>query len=96
MPIFDYNVFYHFLLFSVNLVGNNAECSYEEVYFGYVPTKQECATLCAGVSSMFAYGNPPDRCEQGQCKCLCEYSASSDGTCSQNDNINFNLYRIGL
>ena len=37
----------------------------------------ECGNRCNGISSMFRL----TRCPRGFCRCICEISASIDGTC---------------
>ena len=47
-------------------------------------TAEQCGDKCKGKSTMFAWGP----------KCLCEVSASEDGTCTEVDNQNYDLYRF--
>ena len=38
---------------------------------------ENCARRCNGLASMFRL----TRCPEGFCRCICEFSASADGTC---------------
>lgn len=58
-------------------------------------TVDDCGVACKGVSSMFVYGTTDygvkDVCKSEGCRCYCETSASSEGTCSM---LNHNGYRL--
>ena len=47
-------------------------------------TAEQCGDVCSRKSSMFSFGR----------KCLCEVSASEEGTCNQVNNNGYNLYRF--
>ena len=60
-----------------------------------LPTVEDCAAACRGVSTMFSYGTNKygkNRCTSTGCKCLCEKSANQLGTCMNKENSGYNLY----
>ena len=61
-----------------------------------VPSIRYCAAACKALSSMFAFGTNDygkTRCSGLKCACLCETSASSDGTCKEVGNTGYRLYK---
>ena len=72
------------------------ECSLAEVQKGLLPSIQDCARACFGVSSMFIYGTNPRRCyvKDGKtlCVCYCELSANTDANCTKVDHSGYDLY----
>ena len=81
------------------MVAQQRECDGSETAYGYgekISTAGGCANKCQDSSSMFAFGTNAfgnTRCEDGACKCLCETSATSEGTCNQVSHSGYNLYR---
>ena len=79
------------------LVGDKKECAGAEIFQNNFPTIGECAASCHGKSSMFAFGTNDydlDMCDNtGNCPCYCYDGANDDGTCIQNHNNGFRLYR---
>ena len=63
-----------------------------------IKTIDDCANICKGTSSMFAFGGKglgrDDVCNEAGCRCLCEISASEDGTCTEIDNDGYRLYKF--
>ena len=63
-----------------------------------IKTIDDCANICKGTSSMFAFGakglGRDDLCNEVGCRCLCEISASEDGTCTEIDNDGYRLYKF--
>ena len=62
-----------------------------------IETREQCAKVCMGKSSMFALGTNDFgliRCNDIGCRCLCEISASEDGTCNEIDNAGYILYKF--
>ena len=81
-----------------DLVADKTECRGSEEFAGALSTLVECAEKCKGRSSMFAFGvevpgSSSSRCNSDGCQCLCETSASTDGTCSQAGHIGYRLYK---
>ena len=74
------------------LVQNKKKCTGSEVYKGTLPTIAECAFNCQGIASMFVFGTN-NGCIFGLCRCLCETSASGDGSCHQKDHNGYRLYK---
>ena len=61
-----------------------------------IKTIDDCANTCKGKSTMFAFGTNDfelNRCTVEGCRCLCELSASEDGTCKEVENIGYRLYK---
>ena len=60
-----------------------------------IKTVDDCANICIGTSSMFAFGakglGRDELCNEIGCRCLCEISASEDGTCKE---VNIDGYRL--
>ena len=72
------------------------ECAGSEQKIGMVTSVLHCAVACKSVSSMFAFGTNAygnSRCSKGKCQCLCETSASSDGTCKEVRHTGYKLYK---
>ena len=63
-----------------------------------IKTVDDCANVCEGISSMFAFGEKglgrDDVCNEVGCRCLCEVSASDDGTCNEIDVTGYHLYKF--
>ena len=77
------------------LVSDVSECSGSEIDQGQLENVIQCGERCRGVSTMFIfgtndYGKTP--CENGKCRCWCETSATTDGTCDITTNNGFRLY----
>ena len=63
---------------------------------GRLESVEECAEACTGVSSMFIFGTNDfgkKRCNRKGCKCYCETSAATDGTCNVKNHRGYRLYR---
>ena len=65
---------------------------------GRLDSVQECADACYGAASMFVFGTNEfgnAHCDSNgtQCLCLCETSATDDGTCDMSDHTGYNLYK---
>ena len=82
------------------LVKAKTECGGSEKKVGRVLSIDDCAAACEVHSSMFAfgttdYGFSPPRCsnDNTNCECLCETSASPDGTCQEKPHIGYRLYK---
>ena len=66
-----------------------------QVKKGIIATLKGCADECTNVASMFIYGiEGTIGCDPDGCLCVCEAGASPDGTCNQNKNYYYNLYRF--
>ena len=50
-----------------------------------------CANECRGKASMFIFQRN-ERCSSTGCKCFCEDTAKSDGTCDTTMNDSYDLY----
>ena len=86
------------LIESLSLVAYQKECDGSEINAGRFSTLVECAEICKGKSTVFAFGakvprSSNNRCFADGCQCLCETSASTDGTCSQASHIGYRLYK---
>ena len=79
------------------LVAEKSKCQDDsEIDIETVSTLQECARVCKGISSMFAFGTNDfegDQCTSEGCKCLCEVSASKHGECTLLESLGYRLYR---
>ena len=78
------------------LVGNKKECDGSEISKGRQPTLADCANQCEGTASMFVFGTndyEEIRCNNDGCRCICETSAISDGSCDQVDHNGYRLYK---
>ena len=64
---------------------------------GELTSVEDCAEACTEVATMFAFGTNDydlDMCDNtGNCPCYCYDGANDDGTCIQNHNNGFRLYR---
>ena len=66
------------------LKANSTECSgpsREEIFNDYLPTVDDCAFACKGVSKHFVFGTGTfsnDKCFGGRCKCFCETATPCD------------------
>ena len=72
------------------------ECDGSEISKGKLPSVDDCASQCKGVSSMFAFGTNDflkNRCNKEGCNCLCETSATEEGTCERVDHNGYRLYK---
>ena len=56
----------------------------------YRPNIESCASACTNVSSLFIYGRQGTG-EENKCHC---YHGASGGTCSQKDNLEYDLYSL--
>ena len=78
------------------LQASKTECSGSEISKGKLPSVDECASECKGISSMFAFGTNDylkNRCDNNGCNCLCETSAAEEGTCDRVDHNGYRLYK---
>ena len=79
------------------LVAEKSKCQDDsEIDIESVSTLQECARVCKGISSMFAFGTNDfgeDQCISEGCKCLCEVSALKHGECTLLESLGYRLYR---
>ena len=77
--------------------GGTKKCTFEQDSQHKCATSvKDCAMACNGVSSMFALGTNnfgTTRCDENGCACLCERSASEDGSCSMVDHKGYILYK---
>ena len=86
------------------LVADKMECDDPDDKFNIVHPQEEglntaddCANVCRGISSMFAFSTNDfgkDQCNEKGCRCLCEISASQDGSCKQVDTDGYRLYKF--
>ena len=75
------------------------ECGGSEVSKGKLPSVDDCASQCKGVASMFAFGTNDyltNRCNSNGCQCLCETSATEDGTCNSVNHKGYRLYKYRI
>ena len=81
-----------------SLVATKMRCSGEKLgnTFWKARHLKDCAKSCVGVSSMFIYERKEvsNRCRGDGCECLCETTASPDGTCRMDMYDGYNLYRF--
>ena len=78
------------------LVAEKKECDGSEVSKGKKSSLEDCATECRGTASVFAFGTNDYgtiRCNDAGCTCLCETSATVDGSCDQVNHNGFRLYK---
>ena len=78
------------------LVAEKKECSGSETEKGTFHIIDNCASQCNGVASMFAFGTNDfgePRCYNNGCRCLCETSATAEGTCNKVNHKGYRLYR---
>ena len=78
------------------MVADKKDCVGAEKSMGMIFTLEECARKCKTEASMFAYGTNDfgtERCYDQKCKCMCEPTASADGTCNHKMNNGYRLYR---
>ena len=66
------------------------ECTGEETIFHSIPTIDECADKCEGISELFAYGTNDYGSDTAQ-SCSCEIVAK-DGTCKTKQTNGYRLY----
>ena len=72
------------------VLGNKMECTGEETLFDSIPTIDECADKCEGISELFAYGTNDYGSDTAQI-CSCEIAAK-DGTCQTKQTDGYRLY----
>mgnify|MGYP003313101212 CR=1 FL=1 len=82
------------------LVKSKTECDGSEKKISTGISIRDCAAACKALSSMFAfgtndYGNARCTNSNSKCQCLCETSASSDGTCKEVRHTGYRLYKYG-
>ena len=78
------------------MVEEKKECSGSEFENGKFHVVEDCASQCKGVASMFAFGTNDfgeSRCYNDGCRCLCETSATEEGTCTTVDMDGYRLYK---
>ena len=78
------------------LVSEKKECSGSEIGENGYNDVDDCASYCKGKSTMFAFGTNDfgtTRCYGDGCRCLCETSATKDGTCTTLDHDGYRLYK---
>ena len=78
------------------MVADKKDCEGHDKGMGMMSTIGECARKCKTISSMFAYGTNDfglERCYDQKCKCVCEPTASADGTCKTKNHNGYRLYR---
>ena len=95
LPKYYLLLFYNFFV-DWSLVAHKKECGGSEINQGGFKGVEDCASICKGVASMFAFGTNDylnNRCYSEGCKCLCETAASDEGTCSQVAHNGFRLYK---
>ena len=82
-----------------NVCTGGAKTDKEYGYDERIETVDECANKCSGLSTMFAFGTNDfgtQRCQNGFCKCICETSATKEGSCHPLTSHNgYRLYRFG-
>ena len=87
----------HIIIFSRLGIGcGEKECSGSETLSGLFHEIDDCASQCEGVSSMFAFGTNDFgviRCYNDGCRCLCETSATPEGTCNIVGHNGYRLYK---
>ena len=81
----------------VYLVGfimafENEQCVSTKTSDVMTETKEECAIKCLGKSPMFLWGT--EGCIGSDCPCVCETSASDDGSCEREPRNGINLYKF--
>jgi hypothetical protein len=84
-------------------IGEKIECDGEEIIAGVFNSIKDCASICRGISTLFAFGTNDFggiQCESGGCRCSCETIASDVGKCSSNSsggkvivNKDYRLYK---
>ena len=79
-------------------MADKKDCKGSEKSMGMIATIEECASKCKTEASMFAYGTNDfgmRRCHNHtqKCKCICERTASADGTCKTKAHNGYRLYR---
>ena len=76
------------------LVSEKNECSGSEESGCLQASLEDCARACHTRCTMFVYGREGgSRCYGDKCLCYCETSASDEGTCSEIDHPDYNLYK---
>ena len=84
-----------FIVAQYELVAEKQKCTGDAAPKGILATVEECGVQCTNVASMFQYALAEGAaCEPDGCFCVCMLDASADGTCTQESDINFNLYRF--
>ena len=76
-------------------VEEKSKCEGQEITAGIFNSITDCASICRGISTLFAFGTNDFggiQCESGGFRCLCETSASKEGTCKKVENKNYRLY----
>ena len=80
------------------MVGEKEECDGAKYEDKRYRTLSDCASQCKGVSSMFAFGTAEFGDSQclgdATCRCLCETSATKEGTCTTINNDGYRLYKF--
>ena len=80
------------------LVGAKMECSGSEISKGHFHTPDECFNACKNDATMFTFGTNEygeEKCGERGCKCFCQKSATSYGTCDETDHNGYMLYKTG-
>ena len=72
------------------VLGDKMECTGEESLFDSIPTIDECADKCEGISELFAYGTNDYGSDTAQ-TCACE-TVAKDGTCKTKQTDGYRLY----
>ena len=78
------------------LIAEKKECGGSEINKGYESALEDCAKQCRGTASMFLFGTNDygtTRCNDDGCTCVCETSATVDGSCDQVNHSGYRLYK---
>ena len=85
------------MTFSVwSLVAKKKRCKDgSRIFKGYLPTLNNCALACKGVSRWFVFGAREfnnDNCQGQLCKCYCETGIGETFLGEEKDDLGYNLY----
>ena len=81
------------IILEFTLVSERHECDGAEENGCLQTSVEDCALSCQNRSSMFIYGQHPDRCSGSKCMCWCETSADKGGNCNEKAHAGFNLFK---
>ena len=76
---------------------NKVKWNPDKIWKGYFPSPVGCQTACEGEAVMFIFGtnaHGANVCQDIGCPCHCEKETDRDGSCVQEKNPSYTLYKI--
>ena len=95
LPLLKNMTFFILIGIRFELIAKGKRCAGGTVPKGFFTTVEKCVEVCVNMTFLFEFGvERTDGCDSRGCKCYCIPGASAGSTCTQYDDINYNVYRI--